>query len=829
MPGLVIPCTAALLLGIGLSGTWPEAMGLARLLTAATAAVLVAAALTQRRLLAAGALVALCVPAGWWLGIHDHQVATRRPLRAGLQANLSAGRGGEPVLVEGRLREDASPSDEGASFVLDVRRACPGNSWQDVAGGARLSVRGSVPGDVIARWRRGRCVRVPALLRVPTVFRDPGVSDGDLQLARRGIELVGSIKSAALIEECGAASAILERAGDARDAIRRAIARHVGPHSPQTAAVVAAVLIGDRAAMDHEISERLRRAGTFHVIAISGGNIAILTGLLLWVLTGAGAPPRAVAALTMLALGAYEVVVVRGASVDRAVLVAMGYLAARFIDLHAHPLALLSTAAGALAIADPAVAFDVGFALTFGATAGLVVVTPPLGGIWRGLAPSHRTAARAWTALTPLAMLTIATVGAETAVLPISAAAFGQVTFAGVLLNVVALPLMSVAQVAGIAMVFADAWWTPAARVCGWTAHLAVQGLLDGARLVDLLPWLVRVVPPPAPGLLVVYGSAVVAALLPGWPRRWRLGAIALACTSLLAICEGWWPLRAAPFAPAFRDEHETEWLRVTMLDVAQGDAVVVQFPGGRTMLVDTGGLAGAPGFDIGRRVVSPALHALGVQRLDWLVLTHGDPDHAGGALAILEDWRPREIWEGVPVNAHQPLAAIVAAATRLGIPKRQARDTDVLDVDGVRVTVWHPPAPDWERQRVRNDDSITIELRLGDVSVVLPGDIGGVVEARLAERWRPAPFCVLKAAHHGSAGSSAREWLRALRPRAVVYSCGAGNWFGHPAPAAIRRAEETGADLFRTDLDGAVRVSTDGRRVAVATMTGKVWRRRAG
>ena len=292
----------------------------------------------------------------------------------------------------------------------------------------------------------------------------------------------------------------------------------------------------------------------------------------------------------------------------------------------------------------------------------------------------------------------------------------------------------------------------------------------------------------------------------------------------------GWWPARAAGFGGrAAAEAGLPSALRVTVLDVGQGDAVVVQFPSSRVMVVDTGGLAASPRFDIGRRVVSPALHALGVREITWMVLTHGDPDHVGGAAALIDDWRPREVWEGVPVVRQGALHALRTLAGRHGAAWRRVRDGDVLSVGEVDVVVRHPPPPDWERQRVRNDDSVVIELRYGATSIVLPGDIGAAVERRPPAGPWTSRLRVLKAAHHGSAGSSDATWLTALAPAAVVFSAGRGNPFGHPSGAALARVRAAGADTFRTDEDGAVRVVTDGYRLVIETMGGRRWLRRAG
>jgi competence protein ComEC len=263
--------------------------------------------------------------------------------------------------------------------------------------------------------------------------------------------------------------------------------------------------------------------------------------------------------------------------------------------------------------------------------------------------------------------------------------------------------------------------------------------------------------------------------------------------------------------------------LRATFLDVGQGDATLLQLPGARAMLVDTGGLPGTA-FDIGERVVVPAALALGVRRLDVLVVTHGDPDHIGGAPSLLRALRPREIWEGVPVPPHPELARLRELATRQGGGWRRVVPGDRLAFGPVEIVALHPPPPDWERQRVRNDDSIVLDVRYGDVSILLPGDIGAGVERALAASLEPAAVRILKAAHHGSAGSTSGEWLAAARPAAVVFSSGRGNRYGHPSPVVLARVRRTGAAVFRTDEDGAIEVRTDGRAVRIEAASGRRW-----
>ncbi len=257
------------------------------------------------------------------------------------------------------------------------------------------------------------------------------------------------------------------------------------------------------------------------------------------------------------------------------------------------------------------------------------------------------------------------------------------------------------------------------------------------------------------------------------------------------------------------------------MIDVGQGEAVLVQFPSGHNLLVDAGGGAGT--FDVGGRVVAPALWASGVRRLDWLVLTHGDLDHSGGARRVMQDLRPREVWEGVPVPTHAALHVLRAEAQARGVVWRRVLDGHNLEVGAATVEVLHPPRPDWERRRVRNDDSVVVRVRFGAMDLLLTGDAAAEFEAQ-SDRLTDGRGAVrvLKVGHHGSRTSTSDRLLSAYAPHVALISAGANNLFGHPAPDVVARLEAHRADVFRTDRDGATVIETDGRVVNVRSWTGR-------
>jgi competence protein ComEC len=297
---------------------------------------------------------------------------------------------------------------------------------------------------------------------------------------------------------------------------------------------------------------------------------------------------------------------------------------------------------------------------------------------------------------------------------------------------------------------------------------------------------------------------------------RVRVGAGMVCACALLAIGRGvdLASLIDPPLAPrAFR---------LTVFDVGQGESMLLETSSRHAILIDTGGAPfGGGGLDIGQRVLAPALWARGVRSLDTLLLTHGDPDHIGGAMAMLEDFMPARLWEGVRVPHHAPTDAVIESATRRGIGVEAQRAGGDLRVDGVRLRVLHPPVPDWERRRVRNDDSVVVEVTYGDVALLLTGDIGADVEQSIAPLLTPARVRILKVAHHGSRTSTSQALLDAWHPQIALISCGRGNRFGHPAPDVIRRLETMGATVLRTDRDGQITIETDGISLSTTTFTG--------
>jgi competence protein ComEC len=706
-----------------------------------------------------------------------------------------------PFLVRVQLLEDASIREDHVSLRARVVALETGGRWRNVDGGVTLTVNGEAAAGRAGDWRTGRVLEAPATFRRPARYLNGGVADFERQVALGGTTLFGSVKSALLVDLIQPGSAFEEWAADVRAHVRSVVQRRVARHDVTAAAIVTAVLIGDRTGLPDEVTDRLQRAGTYHVIAISGGNIAVLAGLSFGLLALAGLDGRARALITIAILIVYAQIAAAGPSVWRATTMAIVYLSARLLDHRTPPWQATAVAAGVMGVVSPLDVSNVGFILTFGATGALLESARRIDAVLVRLPRIARWAAASVGA----------SVAVEIALLPVAAQSFSRVTMAGPLLNLLAVPLMAVAQVAGLAAVGFDAW-PPIARAAGWLASVAAAGIVESARFVDAAPafsWRV-----PSPGILLLllyYGSLLVALFAKATWRR--LAAFSVLCAVLTLVID-MVPRRRPAAVHGFR---------LTVLDVGQGEAMLLE-SGTSRLLIDAGGAPfGSGSFDIGTRVIAPALWARGVSRLDAVLLTHGDPDHIGGAPALLDTFRPSGLWEGIIVPRHEPSRTLREQARAAGIASRLRRGGETLRWGDTRIRVLHPPEPDWERPRIRNDDSVVLEVTCGGVALLLTGDVSAEVERDILGQLTSSRTRILKVGHHGSRTSSSSLLLESWRPQIALISAGRGNTFGHPTEEVIGRLESIGARIYRTDRHGQITVESDCQGAFVRTYTNEI------
>lgn len=569
--------------------------------------------------------------------------------------------------------------------------------------------------------------------------------------------------------------------GGLADRLRGRLASSMAPglHGERRA-LIAGVVLGDDAGLSEELRDRFRASGLYHLLAVSGQNVALVVGGVLlsgWLL---GIPRWLGQVGALAAIAGYVLAVGAQPSVVRAgvagALGSLAWLMARERDRWYFLLL------GALALLgwNPYVLRDPGFQLSFAAVAAIFVLVPRLMRRLEGY-PVPR-----WLA----GVLAVAAAcGAITA--PIVWLQFHAVPVLTIPANAVAAP--AVAPLLGLALASAalDSVAPSAALALAWLNGWCAAYLAGCARLVGGLPFaqvhsgkalVTLAAVPAATGLLIrLHG------------RRRGCAAVALGLVALTATA---WQLRPRSTLPA------PAGLRITILDVGQGDATLLQVPEG-AVLVDEG----PPEAE-----VAGQLRRLGVRRLALLVLTHPSRDNIGGAKDIVEKLGVDLVLEPKLPFANPYGAPALAAAHRRGIRILVTRAGQRLRLGRLTLRVLWPNGSA-RRGDDPNDHATVLLASYGKVDALLPADAESNVTLQLGL----PPTEILKVAHHGSADPGLPDLLGRIRPRIALVSVGAGNEYGHPRASTLAAlAAEPGLALYRTDRDGRIVVETDGERVRV-------------
>ena len=778
----------------------------------------------------------------------------------------------DAVRLDGRVVSTPVRASYGFQFDVEVRRVESCGRAHPLTGKVRLRLPLSGESETLAaaealRLRYGDLIRVLVRLRRPRVYRNPGSFDFRRWLESvEDISYVGTIKSPLLIEKLPdgdrpTLAAFLEKT---RLGLLHSIDRLYPPWSAagRDGSVLKAVLLGDRSALDADTIENFRRTGLYHLLVISGLHVGLLAMVAAFLLRFLRLREAWRSALVMLFLLAYAALVEQRAPTLRATLMILLYLASRFLYRQESGLNAIGLAALLLLLHRPAWLFESGFQLSFSAAlliAGLAVPilerTPAayLRALWRlhevnwdisfepRLAQFRletrallmrltrpfyffherpRAAAAVVTAPLRIAlwaanMLLFSAILQLGLLLPM-AETFHRVTFAGIGLNALAIPLLTLLLGLAVPTVLLGATLPTLAVWPGKALAVIMRELFVLTDLPRLPAWLSYRVPEP-PGW-VSWGfalSLVAAALALARHRRtfWASVAAAGLFSALISL---------HPFPPRLPRGN----LEVTALDCG-GDALLVVFPAGTTMLVDGGGFsprAGREGAFRGRRwepgedIVSPYLWWRGIKRIDVVALSHAHEDHLGGLTAVVRNFRVGEFWHGVnpPTPAYQE---ILAEVRQRGIPTRQLAAGDRIPLGGASVEILWPPAGHIVSQRPSNDDSVVMRIAQGEAAVLLPGDISQNVEQELVRSGVTLHSALLKVAHHGGGSSSSAAFLGRVSPAVALVTVEGGNPAANlPNPEVLARLRAAGARTYRTDEEGAVTVEMRGSQLSVRT-----------
>ena len=671
---------------------------------------------------------------------------------------------GRDIEITGVVDELPQRFERGVRFVFAVEQAAgpvPARialAWyRQVASTAEEEGdEEAAPGGALPLPHAGERWRFVVRLKRPHGNLNPHGFDHEGWLFERGIRATGYVRNSALTGRlaapAGGISGAIERL---REATRARIARTL-PAQPY-AGILAALAVGDQQAIAPEVWRLFAATGITHLMSISGLHVTMIGALAAWLVSYLWRrsprlpllwPSQKAAAVAGFA-GAFAYALLAGFGVPaQRTLYMLGVVVAAMLSGRAMATSqVLGAALLLVLLLDPWAVLAAGFWLSFGAVALLFYIA------------SGRLARRHWVVDWLRAQWAIAL-----GMAPLLLALFQQFSLVSPLANAVAIPVVSLLV-------------TPLALLgslpgFGWALALAHALLLP---LMDFLQWLAtwpgalwqQHAPPGWAVPLALLGVAWL--LLPrGFPARWA-GALLFLPLFLIP------PERPAPGA-----------LALTVLDVGQGQAVHVQ-TATHDLMFDTGPDFGGSA-DAGSRILVPYLRAAGVPRLDVLIVSHADRDHAGGAESLV-------------------------AAVPVSVDTRRCVDGGTWEWDGVRFRILHPTAADHAEKRPSNALSCVLKIESAHGSVLIPGDIEGKAEAELLARHGDAVRAdILVAPHHGGKRTSSPEFVAAVAARAVIFPVGYRNRFGHPWPDVLARYAATGTAVERTDRAGAVGIVLDGR-----------------
>ena len=712
--------------------------------------------------------------------------------------------------LSGRITSPLQRDPDRTVFRLDV----VGIDGSRASGSLRATVRD----DGLAIGYDDR-ITVSGRLFPPRGTRNPGGFDYPAHLARQGIHGVVSIRRGGDLRLDERGSGLLRKVQDLRERIRQALLHST---TGDGSAVLQAMVLGEEGGLTDDLRARFMAAGVTHILSISGSHLGLVAILCFWMcrhllflvperhyhrLTLRLDPRKIAAGITVVPVTFYAFLAGGEIATIRALIMILAGLAALLLDRESDILSALALAALVTLLPNPRALFDISFQLSYLSVVTILFVVDT----WNRLRPPTATPLRKWLQSGLLLLMISAATALTTG--PLVARHFQQVSFAGIAANMVVVP-------------FAGAVVVPLGLTTGilslLTGSLPLASLTQASAdaFIALVSFFSRLpgaaVPVRSPGPLFLAGYAGLVGAAAVWARSRLFGRyrplefssrtprvvpLATALSVLLLLIAATLPLAGG------------SGNRITFLDVGQGDCALIETVNGRSILIDGGGTRDGR-FDVGRRVVVPYLRDRGISTIDLVILSHPHPDHVNGLLSVLEDLPVRAVWWSGEDAALEGAAALRQLTAQRNVPLRTVSAGDSEAIGDSVVEVLNPGRGQRPRNRkayaAENDRSLVVRLHSGGQTLLFPGDLHRDGETALLRQSSDVHAFVVKVPHHGSKSSSSEAFIRAVSPSIAVFSVGEGNPYRHPADEVIERYRSAGADIFRTDRDGAVIMQFD-------------------
>lgn len=779
------------------------------------------------------------------------------PVRGEFEQNLNEDGRGD-------AQDVAQPSQRVDLRVTSLEEVTDAEDAQDaVSGGVRLTVRWPDGFAAAQAFRCGERIRAVARLLLPAEYHDPGVWSREKYLLDQGITSTGTV-SVDRVERIGGGSGepfACRLGGWQREVTAQLLGLPAAMRkvpaplrlNGEDAAMLAAMVAGDRTYLTHSLRAGFERTGSFHMLVVSGFHLAVVAGCIFWITRRLRMPRVPATLITISASFGYALFTGFATPVQRSFWMVTLYLLGRLLYRERSAMNVIGFASLCLLAASPRSLFESSLQMTLlavVATAGVaapilestvhpyltamhdlrlvaidVKLTPRIAQfrvLMRMIATRIQEAGHwqiAWSvfpwivrfSLRLIELVVVSCVVELAMTLPM-AVYFHRITIFALPVNLLILPLLTILMPAALLTLLALIVWPTAAIA---PAMVVAAVLHFGVGLVHLFGGLAfgdfRIPMPLEPQMIafwILLAGALLLAHLSVLHGKWlrRLAWSALALAALAAV---------AP-RPV---EHPRDALLVEAIDVGQGDSLLIITPDGKTLLVDGGGFGGGPrqtpqDYDIGEEVVSPVLWSRGIRHLDAVALSHAHSDHMGGLPAVLRNFRPDELWVGKNPR-FDAYDALMSEAAALHVQVHSLGAGQTFRFGNAQVNVLAPFANYVPGPEPSNNDSMVLHVEYGGNSVLLEGDAEAPIEREmLAEQ--DLKSTLLKVGHHGSVTSSTAEFLARVTPQAAVISCGLRNRYGHPRAEVLEELQSTGVRTFRTDTGGIQCFELDGKDVGL-------------
>lgn len=564
------------------------------------------------------------------------------------------------------------------------------------------------------------------------------------------------------------------------------------------AALLKGLLIGERGEISAELRDNFAKAGVIHILAVSGLHVGFIVIALITATSLFRLPYSVRVVVTILGLIFYAYLTNLKPSVLRAVTMAAFILAGTALQRKTNFLNSVSLAALLILFIRPLDLFQSGFQLSFAAVMAIVYLYPKM----RELAVFSfiYDSSKPYGILRYPTDLFLVSIAALVGTLPLTVIHFGRLPLLSLPANLLVVPLSFVALGNGILASIAHLFSSQLADTFLATSYLSLRMMVGVVNFSSRLPLAFVEIHQLSIFAVAIYCCLLISVVNFRNGKIFRRGILAS-----LFLCSAW--IWQGNFYP--NDE-----LTVTVIDVGQGDSILLTFPDGRHALVDGG--KRSLSFDSGERIVAPFLRRQGIDRLDALILSHGDSDHLGGFPYLMRHFEIGEVWDNGLTKDTRLFGEYIHLIDSLAIPHKIWRAGDIItDFEPVQIYVLHPNIPfASDPQNSPNDASLSFKMTYGEIDFLFLGDIEKRGELDVTCLGSFLQSEVLKVSHHGSKTSSTLGFLAQVKPELALISVGTRNKFGHPSPEILARLKKTNAEVIRTDLERAIILTTDGQHI---------------